>query len=111
MKKIFSLKVVLMLLVISSNLFAADDVQSNLNFIWLGIAAAMVMFMQLGFIALEAGFTRAKNAVNVTFKGTLDLALGAILFFCFGYAVITSYSIHYTKLYDFCFCSYKTPTI
>jgi len=86
MKKIFSLKVVLMLLVISSNLFAADDVQSNLNFIWLGIAAAMVMFMQLGFIALEAGFTRAKNAVNVTFKGTLDLALGAILFFCFGYA-------------------------
>ena len=87
MKRIFVLvKVALMLLTVSVVSFAGEDVQSNLNFVWLGIAAAMVMFMQLGFIALEAGFTRAKNAVNVTFKGTLDLALGALLFFCFGYA-------------------------
>ena len=58
MKKIFVLvKVALMLLTVSVVSFAVEDVQSNLNFVWLGIAAAMVMFMQLGFIALEAGFT------------------------------------------------------
>jgi Amt family ammonium transporter len=67
-------------------LFASSDTQVNLNIVWLGIAGAMVMFMQVGFIALESGFTRGKNAVNVASKGILDFAVGAILYFAIGYA-------------------------
>ena len=67
-------------------LFASSDIQTNLNIVWLGIAGAMVMFMQVGFIALESGFTRGKNAVNVASKGILDFAVGAILYFSIGYA-------------------------
>jgi len=63
-----------------------DDVQTNMNILWLVIASAMIMFMQLGFIALEAGFVRAKNSTNVTAKGLLDLALGALVYFAIGYA-------------------------
>ncbi|WP_319370667.1 ammonium transporter [uncultured Ilyobacter sp.] len=66
--------------------FASSDAQVNLNIVWLGIAGAMVMFMQVGFIALESGFTRGKNAVNVASKGILDFAVGAILYFGIGYA-------------------------
>lgn len=60
--------------------------QDNLNIVWLAIAGAMVMFMQVGFIALESGFTRAKNAVNVATKGILDFAVGALLYFAIGFA-------------------------
>jgi Amt family ammonium transporter len=87
MKRICSLlKLVALLLSVSCAVFAAEEVQSNLNMVWLGIAGAMVMFMQVGFIALESGFTRAKNAVNVASKGILDFSVGAILYFAIGYA-------------------------
>ena len=87
MKKMFSLlKLVVMILSLSVSIFAAEEVQSNLNIVWLGIAGAMVMFMQVGFIALESGFTRAKNSVNVASKGILDFSVGAVLYFAIGYA-------------------------
>ncbi len=38
----------------------AEEVQTNLNWTWTLIAAAMVFFMQAGFAMVEAGFTRAK---------------------------------------------------
>jgi Amt family ammonium transporter len=87
MKKISSLwRIGIILLAFPTVLFASEGVQTNLNIVWLGIAGAMVMFMQVGFIALESGFTRGKNAVNVASKGILDFAVGAILYFAIGYA-------------------------
>lgn len=87
MKKMSSLfKIGMCLLSFPTVLFASDGVQTNLNIVWLGIAGAMVMFMQVGFIALESGFTRGKNAVNVASKGILDFAVGAVLYFAIGYA-------------------------
>ena len=34
------------------------------DYVWILICAFLVMFMQAGFAMVEAGFTRAKNAIN-----------------------------------------------
>ncbi len=34
--------------------------------VWLLLAAALVFFMQAGFAMVESGFTRAKNAGNIS---------------------------------------------
>ena len=39
------------------------------------------MFMQPGFAMLEAGFTQAKNAVNILMKNMMDFSVGSIAFF------------------------------
>ncbi|MBX2834472.1 MAG: hypothetical protein KTR28_05835 [Micavibrio sp.] len=39
--------------------------QTNSNHIWTMVAAALVAFMQGGFLCLEAGMVRSKNSINV----------------------------------------------
>ena len=53
----------------------AEELQNNINIIWTCIAAFLVFFMQAGFAMVEAGFTRAKNAVNILMKNLMDLPL------------------------------------
>ncbi len=36
--------------------------------VWYLVGAILVFFMQCGFAAVEAGFTRAKNAGNIIMK-------------------------------------------
>lgn len=66
----------------------AVQVQVNLNIVWTVIAAGMVFFMQLGFAMVEAGFTQAKNAVNIIMKNLMDFSLGAIAFFLVGFGLM-----------------------
>jgi Amt family ammonium transporter len=47
-----------------------------------------VFFMQAGFAFLEAGMTRAKNAVNVLMKNYCDMCFGAIAFWLIGYGLM-----------------------
>lgn len=42
--------------------------RSEVNLLWVCIASFLVFFMQAGFALVEAGFTRAKNAVNILMK-------------------------------------------
>ena len=67
---------------------AVKDVQTNLNYVWTIIAAALVFFMQAGFALLEAGFSRAKNAVNIIMKNVMDASAGALVFFCVGFGLM-----------------------
>jgi len=60
----------------------ANDVESA----WLILCGALVMFMQLGFGMLEAGTVQHKNAANILFKNVMDAAVGALVFYVFGYA-------------------------
>ena len=67
---------------------APAEVQTNLNYVWTILAAALVFFMQAGFSLLETGFTRAKNAVNIIMKNVMDASAGALVFFSVGFAIM-----------------------
>jgi Amt family ammonium transporter len=65
-----------------------EELQHNINVVWTGIAAFLVLFMQAGFAMLEAGFTEAKNAVNILMKNFMDLSVGSIAFFFVGFGLM-----------------------
>lgn len=54
----------------------------------LGLAGALVFFMQAGFALLESGMARAKNSVNVLMKNYLDMCFGAMVFWAIGYGLM-----------------------
>ncbi|MEM6343966.1 MAG: ammonium transporter [Bacteroidota bacterium] len=56
--------------------------------LWIMLCAAMVFVMHLGFACVEAGFTQAKNTVNILFKNTLTIAIGLITYALFGFALM-----------------------
>ncbi len=58
----------------------------GLDTLWVCIAAFLVFFMQAGFGMVEAGFIRAKNAVNILTKNFIDYCSASIMFFLVGYA-------------------------
>ncbi|MFV2054835.1 MAG: ammonium transporter [Thiohalomonadales bacterium] len=68
-------------------------VQFNLNIIWIMVAAALVMFMQAGFTALESGLTQAKNTINVAAKNMTDFIASVLVFWLMGYALMFGDSI------------------
>lgn len=67
---------------------AIANQQTNSDHIWTMIAAALVLFMQLGFLLLEAGFVRSKNSVNVAQKNFVDLILSIVCFYCIGFGIM-----------------------
>ena len=70
--------------------FAQDYVptaQDYLNNLWVFIAGVLVFFMQAGFALVEAGFTRAKNVVNIFAKNMADAIIGILAFFASGFAL------------------------
>ncbi len=58
------------------------------NILWTCIAAFLVFFMQAGFAMVEAGFTRAKNAINIMMKNILDFSIGSLIFFLIGFGLM-----------------------
>ncbi len=64
------------------------SLQDNINIVWTCIAAFMVFFMQAGFAMVEAGFTQAKNAVNIMMKNLMDFSVGTIAFFLVGFGLM-----------------------
>jgi len=67
---------------------AKEEVQTNINIVWTCIAAFMVFFMQAGFAMVEAGFTRAKNAVNILMKNLMDFSVGTVTFAVLGFGLM-----------------------
>jgi Amt family ammonium transporter len=67
---------------------AKEGLQVNINIVWTCIAAFLVFFMQAGFAMVEAGFTRAKNAVNILMKNLMDFSVGSIAFFLVGFGLM-----------------------
>lgn len=63
------------------------DVQANLDNVFVLLAAVLVIFMQAGFALVEAGLTRAKSVANIMMKNLMDFSVGALAFFCVGYAI------------------------
>ena len=66
---------------------SAEDVQKNLDNVFVLVSAILVIFMQAGFALVEAGLTRAKSVANIMMKNLMDFCAGAIAFFAVGFAI------------------------
>lgn len=62
--------------------------QSQLDILWVLIATVLVLLMQGGFLALESGLTRTKNAINVAMKNIADLTVSLLIFWFIGFALM-----------------------
>lgn len=56
--------------------------------IWVLITAKMVFFMNLGFAAVESGFARAKNCVNILSKNFIVFAVSSLGFLILGWGLM-----------------------
>jgi Amt family ammonium transporter len=65
-----------------------NSTQININIVFTAIAAFLVFFMQAGFAAVEAGFTRAKNACNIIMKNVMDFSVGTMMWFLVGFSLM-----------------------
>ncbi|MEA4816755.1 MAG: ammonium transporter [Lachnospiraceae bacterium] len=61
---------------------------SDVNTLWVLVAAALVFFMQAGFAMVETGFTRAKNAGNIIMKNLMDFCIGTPLYWITGFGIM-----------------------
>lgn len=71
-----------------TNKDAIDLVQTNADYVWTLVAAALVFFMQAGFAMVESGFTRAKNAINIMMKNLMDFSMGSIAYWAIGFGLM-----------------------
>ena len=65
---------------------AGANTVSAINTMWVLVAAFLVFFMQAGFMALEAGFARSRESVNIMMECIFDTCLCGLLYFAIGFA-------------------------
>ena len=63
------------------------ELQRNLDYLWIIVAAGLVLMMQAGFLLLEAGMVRSKNSINVAQKNLLDMAFSSLTFAAAGFMI------------------------
>lgn len=56
--------------------------------IWVFLTAILVFFMNLGFAAVEAGFARSKNTVNILSKNFIVFAVSSLGFLIIGWGLM-----------------------
>jgi ammonium transporter len=62
--------------------------QRPVDIAWLLVCAALVLFMQAGFTALESGLVRSKSSINVAIKNFANFLVAASLFWLFGFGLM-----------------------
>src|SRR5688572_21047778 len=60
---------------------------SRIDTVWVVVAAILVFFMQAGFLLLEVGFSRMKNAGTVVAKVIANLSIAAVCYWAVGFAL------------------------
>jgi len=71
----------------SDNAAAIADLQSATDHTWLILCGALVMFMQAGFAMVESGCCRAKNVQNILMKNLVDVCVGTMCWWAFGWTL------------------------
>ena len=86
-----------LLLMQTGNLWAADGdkpdpwtIEVSVDTLWVLVAGFLVFFMNAGFGCVEAGFCRAKNAVNILGKNFVVFGISSLAFFFVGWAIMFS---------------------
>ncbi|HZK16087.1 MAG TPA: ammonium transporter [Solirubrobacterales bacterium] len=64
-----------------------EEKANELNMVWVGLATVLVFLMQAGFMFLEIGFSRQKNAGTGVAKVLVNLAIVTIAWWAIGYGV------------------------
>ena len=59
----------------------------SINFVWALVTGFLVMFMQAGFMMVETGLCRAKNASHTAAMNLLIYPLGGLGFWIYGFAI------------------------
>ncbi|MGQ9778791.1 MAG: ammonium transporter [Bacillota bacterium] len=66
----------------------AKDPNAAVNFIWVLLTGACVIFMMTGFAMVETGFTRARHANNTMMMNLMVWAVGGFAFALIGFALM-----------------------
>lgn len=85
-----------------------DDSIFLMNNIWIMICAVLVLLMQGGFILLEAGSTRMKNAGHIAGKTIFTVGIASVVFWAVGYGFIYGESNGIVGFSDFFFGDFTT---
>jgi Amt family ammonium transporter len=59
----------------------------SINFVWTLVTGFLVMFMQAGFMLVETGLCRAKNASHTSAMNLMIYPLGCVAFWVYGFAI------------------------
>jgi uncharacterized protein YoxC len=78
---------------VQRNESAAAFLARDVDILWVSLSAALVFFMQAGFLMLEAGLVRARNTINVAIKNIVDFITGTIGFYIIGFGLIFGASV------------------
>ena len=65
----------------------------DLSSLWVMLSAALVFFMQAGFLCLESGLVRERNAEVVALKNFVDWVLTNLIFFVVGFGLMFGPSV------------------
>ena len=63
------------------------DAIPAIDTVWVMVAAILVMFMQVGFLFLEVGFSRMKNAGTIVPKVLANFSIAALCYWAVGFAL------------------------
>jgi Amt family ammonium transporter len=61
--------------------------EASINAMWVIVAGVLVMFMQAGFLLLEVGFSRAKNAGAGVAKVLVNFSIASLCYWACGFAL------------------------
>jgi ammonium transporter, Amt family len=60
--------------------------------LWMIISAALVFFMQAGFLCLETGLARSKHVISISLKNIADWCIASICFYLIGFGLMFGHS-------------------
>jgi len=66
---------------------------SSIDVVWVLLSATLVLLMQAGFLCLETGLARQKNAINVAMKNAADLMITLLVFWGVGFGLMFGPSV------------------
>ena len=61
---------------------------ARIDILWVLLSSVLVLLMQAGFLCLESGLTRSKNAINVALKNASDFLIASLAWYLVGYALM-----------------------
>ncbi|MBN8209816.1 ammonium transporter [Bacillus sp. NTK071] len=78
-----------------------------MNSLWVMVSAVLVILMLGGFILLEAGSTRMKNAGHIAGKTVFTFGIASLVFWAVGYGLIFGEGNAFFGLTDFFYSGYE----